>query len=448
MFVYEYVQKGWDDVITALSDIEEDFDPHKYRKIPHPTTYAETMIHMLKGCLGAGLLAMPNAVSRVGIVFGVLGIAGIGFFATYCIQVLVLAQYQLCKKERRGYMAYTKSMRFAVSKGPKILRPTTTLFASLVDFFIFFWQIGICAIYFVFFAENIKQVYDFYSAPGVTISVRLLICYGYPVALAMSMIKNLKLLTPFSSISNMFLAVGLLLTFFYLIEEDVEIDESKMLAVNTIADIPVFIGITLFALEAVGVILALEYNMERPKEFTGWCGLFSIGMVIILGLYISLGVSGFLKYGKECKGSITLNLPQHEKKAQAVKIAFTVALFLSYPLQNFVAWQIAWRVLGKKFNKHPVADYVLRVIIATIPFGMAVAAPNLGAFMGLLGALCLTMVAVLFPAVMDICVYYPDGYGPFNYKLIVDIFIIIFGFFCCGSGVYTSLLEMYETSHD
>lgn len=82
---------------------------------------------------------------------------------------------------------------------------------------------------------------------------------------------------------------------------------------------------------------------------------------------------------------------------------------------------------------------------ALVAVGMAVAAPNLGAFMGLLGALCLSMVAILFPAVMDICIYYPNQYGNLNYKLLIDIFIIIFGIICCCSGVYTSLLEMAET---
>uniref|UniRef100_A0A2A4K1J2 Amino acid transporter transmembrane domain-containing protein n=1 Tax=Heliothis virescens TaxID=7102 RepID=A0A2A4K1J2_HELVI len=43
------------------------------------------------------------------------------------------------------------------------------------------------------------------------------------------------------------------------------------------------------------------------------------------------------------------------------------------------------------------------ISLTTVRLGMAVAAPSLGAFMGLLGALCLTVVAILFPALMDIC---------------------------------------------
>lgn len=47
------------------------------------------MIHLLKGSIGAGILAMAEAVGRVGVTFSIVGILLIGFFATYCIQLLV-----------------------------------------------------------------------------------------------------------------------------------------------------------------------------------------------------------------------------------------------------------------------------------------------------------------------------------------------------------------------
>lgn len=60
-------------------------------------------------------------------------------------------------------------------------------------------------------------------------------------------------------------------------------------------------------------ILALEHNMDNPKDFTGWCGLFSKGMIVICLVYLILGVFGYLKYGDECQASVTLNLPQEDK---------------------------------------------------------------------------------------------------------------------------------------
>ncbi|CAH1647934.1 unnamed protein product [Spodoptera littoralis] len=442
MYFYKYVATRFEDAKAALlpGESEEDFDPHAHRHVPKPTTYSETMMHMLKGCLGAGLLAMPNAFARMGVIYGTLGMILIGVFATYCIQVLVRVQYVLCKRMRRGYMAYNKSMRMAVMGGPDFMRGSAGFFANGVDFFLLVWQIGICAVYFVFVAENVKQVLDYY---GYVVSVRRLIVYTYPPLLLLSLIKDLKLLTPFSTISNFSIMLGLYLTFFYLIEDEPVMDDSKF-QMKGIEEIPVFIGITLFALEAVGVILALEYNMEKPRDFTGLCGLFSVAMFIIIGIYVTLGIFGYLKYGNACEGSITLNLPQNQKKAQVAKMTFTLALFLSYPLQNFVAWQIVWRKSRKKFNisyRH-IADYLIRFVVATLPFGMAVAAPNLEAFMGLLGAFCLTFAAIVFPALMELCVNWPEQYGFCYYKFFKDLFIIIFGVFACCSGVYTSALEI------
>ena len=75
---------------------------------------------------------------------------------------------------------------------------------------------------------------------------------------------------------------------------------------------------------------------------------------------------------------------------------------------------------------------------------MAVAAPTLGPIIGLLGSFCLSISAIIYPAVVDMCVYYPDQYGPARYKIFLDILIILFGFACCVCGVYTSLLEMKD----
>lgn len=47
------------------------------------------MIHLLKGSIGAGILAMPDAMSRVGVVVGFTGMVIVGVIATYCIHLLV-----------------------------------------------------------------------------------------------------------------------------------------------------------------------------------------------------------------------------------------------------------------------------------------------------------------------------------------------------------------------
>jgi len=49
----------------------------------------ETFIHLLKGSLGSGILAMPLAFMNAGLVFGLVATAIIGFVCTYCVHILV-----------------------------------------------------------------------------------------------------------------------------------------------------------------------------------------------------------------------------------------------------------------------------------------------------------------------------------------------------------------------
>lgn len=93
----------------------------------------------------------------------------------------------------------------------------------------------------------------------------------------------------------------------YIFQDIPDISEREMVA--DITRYPLYFGTTLFALEAVGVVIALENNMEKPKSFSN---VLNLGMTIIVILYAGMGFLGYLKYGADSKGSITLNLPQED----------------------------------------------------------------------------------------------------------------------------------------
>jgi len=59
--------------------------------------------------------------------------------------------------------------------------------------------------------------------------------------------------------------------------------------------------------------MPLENNMKTPVKFGGATGVFNRAMVIIMIIYTGFGLFGFLKYGDDVQGSITLNLPPDEK---------------------------------------------------------------------------------------------------------------------------------------
>lgn len=75
------------------------------------------------------------------------------------------------------------------------------------------------------------------------------------------------------------------------------------------AQLPLYFGTAVYAFEGIGIVLPLENNMKTPEDFGGLTGVLNTGMVIVACLYTAVGFFGYLKYGEDVKGSITLNLP-------------------------------------------------------------------------------------------------------------------------------------------
>lgn len=83
---------------------------------------AETMLHLLKGSLGTGILAMPKAFFNAGYIVGLIATFVIGFLCTYCMRILVLSEYELCKRRRVPSMTYPATAEAALKEGPVFLR--------------------------------------------------------------------------------------------------------------------------------------------------------------------------------------------------------------------------------------------------------------------------------------------------------------------------------------
>lgn len=429
--------------MLSLSEDTDDYDPHKHRNRPNPTSNFETLVHLLKGSLGTGILAMPNAFYNSGLLVGVIATVIIGALCTYCLHILVKAQYKLCKRLRVPILSYPDSMKFALEKGPRAVSWFAPYAPGLVDGFMIIYQLGICCVYIVFVATNIKQVTDQYWEP-LAVSTHMLILL-IPLIL-INYIRNLKLLAPFSTLANLITFVGLGMTLKYMFEDLPPISSRELF--GSLRNFSLYFGTTLFALEAVGVIIALENNMSTPQNFGGYCGVLNIGMTVIVILYIAMGFFGYVKYGPEAEGSVTFNLPQEEAMAQSIKIMFAIAIFITYALQAYVPVEILWTTyLDHRIqNRKLFWEYVCRTLVTIVTFILAIAIPRLGLFISLFGALCLSALGIAFPAIIEICVLWPENdFGPLKVILIKNILLILFGLLGLVVGTYVSIVDIVKS---
>lgn len=120
-------------------------------------------------------------------------------------------------------------------------------------------------------------------------------------------IKNLKYLAPVSMIANLFMGLGLGITFYFLVGTE-RLDFHKVDIIKPPNEWPVFFSLTIFAMEAIGVVMPLENSMKTPRSMLGFCGVLNKGMSGVTLVYILLGFLGYLRYGGTVEDNITMNL--------------------------------------------------------------------------------------------------------------------------------------------
>lgn len=113
--------------------------------------------------------------------------------------------------------------------------------------------------------------------------------------------------------------------------------------------------------------MPLENEMKSPRSFMKPFGVLNVAMAIIVFLYTMMGLCGYILYGKDIAGSITLNLPTEEPLGKAVQILLAFAIFFTHPIQCYVAIDIAWNeYISPAINKYRyklVWEYVVRTIV-------------------------------------------------------------------------------------
>lgn len=174
-----------------------------------------------------------------------------------------------------------------------------------MDVFLVIYQLGICCCYVIFVAANLKELIDVYLPSPQPIAIYTLVLV-IPFILIIS-IPNLKWLAPFSLLSNIITIACFGIVLYFVFEDLPPLDSRPV--VGTLYNFPLFFGTTLFALEAVGVVISLENNMKTPKSFGGWLGVLNVAMFFITLTYVGIGFLGYWKYGELTKSSITLNFP-------------------------------------------------------------------------------------------------------------------------------------------
>lgn len=156
-----------------------------------------------------------------------------------------------------------------------------------------------------------------------------------------------------------------------------------------------------------------------------------------------MGFYGYMRYGNNIEASITLNLPANEYAAQLTLCLYSMAIFFSYALQFYVVIDIIDRNIMSKLCgwKYEAADIFVRTMLNTLTFGLAATIPWLDLFVALLGAVKMSVLSLMAPAIIDIASNWKN-LGKYNYLLWQNGLIFIFGMLGCIFGTYVSMSQI------
>lgn len=432
--VTKYKVKG-DDFEASIHE----FDPFKARELDHPVSNMDTLTHLLKASLGTGILSMPAAFKASGLAMGIFSTILVSVICTHCSYILVVCAHELYRRAGKTQMSFAEVAEEACKRGPKWAKPFAKPARHMVLIGIFITYFFTCSCYSVIVAKNINYVLDHYL--GSQINIRITIATLLIPLILLAYVPNLKYLAPFSMVANICMAIGLGITFYYLVADIPPISSRPL--IGDIATLPISVSITIFAIEAIGVVMPLENHMETPQQFTGLCGVLNQGMSGVTLVYILLGFFGYLKYGEGTADSITYNLPKDAYAAQVVNILIAIAVFCTFGLQFYVCLDIAWNGIKEKCTKHEsLGQYGMRTIMVIICVGAAIAVPTIVPFVGLIGAFCFSILGLMLPVGIEIITFWDKGFGKFNWKIYKDIIVVVTGILALIFGTKSAVHDI------
>ncbi|XP_031765771.2 proton-coupled amino acid transporter-like protein CG1139 [Galleria mellonella] len=411
---------------------DNDFDPRLYREPKCPISPWMAYFNLLRTGFGAGVLGLPLAISQSGIILGPLLTLATGALMIHTHLTLLWCLNEISRQLRIPYISYRYGFRIALLHGPPICRYIGERGPTIIATMMMMSQIGICTVFVIFTTDSLRDIMDWESSRPALLALLL------PYLLLEYFMKTLKIVSYVSLVGNLMNFVGLVLIFYLIFE-----DPHGETIVATTETLPFLfaLGTFLFNMSAVGVVLSLDKALKDPTIMTSRCGVIIIGILVPTLVSTIFGTLGYWSFGT-MEENILRSLPFDNYIAMTAIGLYMIAVALAYPIQCYPGIQIILEVVKNHHLNEPPSDNALKIlesiarpVFVCTSFLIGYLIPFQGPFVAFVGSLCTTLLALVFPATMELCLMYPGDYGKFNIHLVKNLIIIIIGIFICFFGI-------------
>ncbi|KAF2279610.1 vacuolar amino acid transporter-like protein 6 [Westerdykella ornata] len=285
-------------------------------------SWISSVINLLNTILGAGLLAMPSALSKMGIFLGILVIAWAGLTAGFGLYL----QTRCARYVDRGHVSFAALSQLTY---PNL----SIIFDSAIAIKCF----GVAVSYLIIIGDLMPGVVRGF-APGAAeiaflVDRQFWITAFMLIVIPLSFLRRLDSLKYTSVIALCSIAYLVVLVFAHWVMGDTLEDKGEVRVfrwsgpVSALAAFPVIV----FAYTCHQNMFSILNEILDNSHFRTTSVIFaSIGSAC--ALYILTGITGYLSYGDNIKGNIVSMYPETTFSTIG-RLAIVVLVMFSYPLQ-------------------------------------------------------------------------------------------------------------------
>lgn len=366
---------------TVVEGPEDDLARRKQQKEDkHLTSDGRAFLNTIISFLGSGVLGLPYAFRRSGILVGLFTLIAVSAISTYCMLLILRCKYKL-KSMGKDVSKYGDIGSFAMGKTGRVLVESALVIS----------QSGFCVAYLIFIASNANKF--------LGVAKELVVSVCAPPLIAFSMLKHMKELAIFSLLADITTFVGLAVV--YMTDFSyMPLDSDEIEVVGAVASIPFFFGVASYCFEGVGMVLPLENSMRNKSHFIP---ILVSTIVIITSIYATFGICGYLAFGNSTLDVLTLNMEGNSGMATLVKLFLCIGLFFTYPLMLFPVFEVlqpaflsVCRIPDDAVTRERAVT-LLRAAVVLLTAVVAAGVPNFGHFISFIGSTCCALLAFVLP---------------------------------------------------
>jgi len=265
------------------------------------------------------------------------------------------------------------------------------------------------------------------------------------LALPTFFVRRLVIIGWMQTIGVLSLAIGLILVQGYCFAHVSKWQYYFIIDQSDLKQLPVAVGIIIYAFGIQGVMPGLEEQMRKPKRFGV---VINLTFVIAAIVQIIFSVTNALLYHNKTNQVILIDLEDHLSLGITTACFIGISILSHFSLPSFVVLERLDVAIHSIFLCCPshgenswntALSVALRFFIMTVASAAAVLLPYFAYLMAFVGSIITVFTSLVVP-----CWFHLNLrrlYLPW-YKIAVDVFIIVFGLTCFGLGSYYSFLLM------